>query len=340
MLISPRIFKLILSISGIFSFGLAVADLPVDIAPVTYQTVIKDRSFDAVIEAVRQSTVSAQTSGRIIEINFDVDDYVTQGDVLLRFTDREQRARLDEAKARFTEAQKEYARVKGAYDKEALPKAALDKATADLQAARSRAREAREQFEHTVVKAPFSGIVRERHVEMGETANLGQSLMTGLSLDELRATAEIPQSVINRVRAYGKARIVVPDQDDRSVDVSGLTIFPYAHSSTHSFKVRADLPPKQAGLFPGMFVKLVFVIGEEKRLLVPARAVVYRSEVRAVYVIDEDGTVSFRQVRIGRVLKDEEVIEVVAGLEDGERVALDPVQAGIRLKQQRRKTGP
>ena len=79
-------------------------------------------------------------------------------------------------------------------------------------------------------------------------------------------------------------------------------------------------------------------MGEEVRLLVPAAAVVYRSEVTAVYVVDGSNRVALRQIRAGRVLPDGSM-EVLAGLAAGERVALDPIRAGIYLKELRGGSG-
>ena len=89
------------------------------------------------------------------------------------------------------------------------------------------------------------------------------------------------------------------------------------------------MPDGQFGLFPGMFVKAAFQIGEAERLLIPATALVQRSEVTAVYV-SANGDVRLRQVRIGHAFGDQ--IEVLAGLNEGEQVAVEPVQAGIVAK--------
>ena len=84
-------------------------------------------------------------------------------------------------------------------------------------------------------------------------------------------------------------------------------------------------------LYPGMFIKVGFIVGEAQRLLIPADAVVRRSELSGVYVVDGD-KVSLRQVRLGRRFG--ESIEVIAGLDEGEAVATDPVRARIRAKEQ------
>lgn len=303
---------------------------------------------DARIEAVHQATVAAETTGRIKEIYFDVDDVVEAGSVLLRFTDSEQQAQLSraqaaqrEAEARLQEAQEEHARVSRIYAQRLVPKSTMDKAEADLKAAQQRlvasqagVRQAREQLEYTVVRAPYAGIVVQRHVSVGEPVRPGTPLMSGFSLAKLRATATVPQAVVEAVRKHSQA-IISLDSVETGVPVSGkaLTIYPYADSASHSFTVRMQLEAVPEGFYPGMFAKAAFAVGEKSVLMIPLSAVVRRSEVTAVYVLDAQGRVSFRMLRLGRQLGDS--IQVLAGLEAGEQVAIDPVHAGIVLKQQR-----
>ena len=99
-------------------------------------------------------------------------------------------------------------------------------------------------------------------------------------------------------------------------------------------KAGLDLPEGIDGLFPGMFVKASLVTGEKEVLLIPQQSIVYRSEVTAVYVVNDDGSISFRHIRIGRSSNDSRI--VLSGLNAGEKVALDPIQAGIVLMRQRR----
>lgn len=325
--------------------GAAVSTLPTVLAKV--EPVAQHWVFDGVLEAAQRSTVSAQTSGRVLEVKFDVDDFVHQGDVIVRFSDAEQRARLAAAKAnvsggraRLIQAQKEYDRTKRIFARKLVAKSAMDKATAELNAAKARAsaaeaglQEAQEQLDHTVVRAPYSGIVVQRLVEVGEAVRAGTPLMTGLSLEHLRAVVELPQNLIEKVRAIGKAYLVMPGASARRVEADKLVIFPYADPVSHTFKVRVNLPAGIKGLFPGMLVKIGFVTGETRGLLVPARAIVHRSEVTGVYVVDADGKLSLRQIRLGE-RRANGMFEVLAGLQPGERVALDPIRAGVMLKEQ------
>ncbi len=295
------------------------------------QPVVEERVLDAVIEAVNQATVSAQTSGRVTAILVDVDDVVNKGDVLLRMRDREQRARFNAAKARHIEAEAEYRRVKEIFAKKLVARAQLDRAEAQLKAAKAALEQAQENLENTVVRAPYSGIVVKRYIEVGETARVGKPLFTGLSLESLRATVNLPQDMIQRVRELRRARVIAGDGN--SIGAESLIISPYADPLSHTFLLRVNLPPGQHGLYPGMAVKAAFVTRESRKLLLPLSAVARRSEVSAVYVMDDNGHMSMRHVRLGRELADGQV-EVLAGLAAGERVARDPLAATVYLKEQ------
>ncbi|HEB83046.1 MAG TPA: efflux RND transporter periplasmic adaptor subunit, partial [Gammaproteobacteria bacterium] len=204
-----------------------------------------------------------------------------------------------------------------------------------LESARASLEEAQEQLSYTRVTAPYSGIVTKRHVEVGETVQTGTPLMTGVSLDKLRVNVDVPQSLIRKIREYGEAYVYVEDDNgvEQPVKVEHITVFPIADRASNTFKVRLDLPEGIKGLFPGMFVKVSLVTGERRLLTVPVQSVVHRSELTAVYVVTDDGEIHFRHVRVGSVRGDEQV--VLSGLSEGEKVALDPIAAGIAIMRQR-----
>jgi hypothetical protein len=153
--------------------------------------------------------------------------------------------------------------------------------------------------------------------------------MSGLSLESLRVVVDMPQQVAAKVREHKKAFVLT---DEGRVEAESVTIFPFAHSASNTFTVRVELPEGQFALYPGMFVKVAFVVGDANRLLVPTNALLRRSEVTAVYVVSAEGLPRLRQVRVGNEFDDR--TEVLAGLSERERIALDPVRAGIYVKSQ------
>lgn len=324
---------------SVLLWSLAFGGLPVagaaqlETAEASVQTRPLERVLDGRVEAVHEATVSAQTSGRVLEINYDVDDYVEKDAVLLQFRDNDQRARYNAAKANYDEARAEFERVKDIYAKQLVAKSALDKAEARLKSTRAAFEQASEELENTRVRAPYSGIVVKRHVEVGELASVGQPLFTGISLEALRVSVDIPQDMVRVVRERQQARVLLVRNGQRSVAAGSLRISPYADAQTHTFNVRVNLPEGDHGIYPGMFVKVAFVVDESRRLVVPAQAIVHRSEVTGVYVLDQNGRLQLRQLRIGEQFEDG-MIEVLAGLEEGEQVALDPVRATATYKEQ------
>jgi RND family efflux transporter MFP subunit len=307
-----------------------------DTVEVRAEQLPQERRLDGVIEAVNQGTVAAQTSGRVTAILYDVNDFVPAGAVIVRLRATEQRsgllqaeAALREATSRETEAQTRFQRVSDMYARKVVAKAMLDEATtardaavARLAASKAGLESAREGVSYTEVRAPYAGIVTRRLVQVGETVAPGTPLVSGLSLQYLRVVVDVPQSVVEQVRSIRKAAVYV---GDRRVEATKLTVFPEAATLSNTFRARLDLPENATDLYPGMYVKVGFVVGEEARLLVPVRALVERSEVTAVYVVSADGHVALRQIRPGRRVDDR--IEVLAGLDAGERVATDPAAA-------------
>ena len=297
---------------------------------VTPVATARERTIDGLIEAVNQATISAQTSGRITKIHFDVDDYVKKGDLLIEFSDKGQRAAFNAAQANLKQAEADLARTKDIYNQKLVAKAVLDRAVATYKSAKGRFEQAQVALEYTQVRAPYSGIVVKRYVEVGENASVGQKLMTGLSLESLRAKVAVPQDMIHGVRQHKRAFLLT--KDGQRIAAESLRISAYADPESHSFAVQVYLPKGEYDIYPGMYAKVVFVMGEDQALKIPYASVVHRSEVTAVYVVDDKQQISFRQVRLGK--RDAAgQIEVLAGLLAGERVAIDPVYAGVLLKE-------
>ncbi len=299
----------------------------------TAQSVVaaQERTINGIIEAVHQATVSAQTSGQITKIHFDVDDYVSKGDILIEFSGKGQRAAFNAAQVNLKNAAAEHERIKDIYAQRLVAKAMLDKAETQYKSAKARFEQAQESLEYTQVRAPYSGIVVKRFVNVGENAHVGQKLMSGLSLESLRVKVSVPQEMIHGVRRFKRAYLLYGDQ--QRVAAESMRISSYADAESHSFAVQVYLPKGEYAVYPGMYAKVIFIMGEEKALKIPVSCVVHRSEVTAVYVVDDKQRISFRQIRVGKRDINGQV-EVLAGLQEGEQVARDPVYAGVLLKEQ------
>lgn len=318
---------------------------PLATATVDFRAVGVSYAADGVVEAIRSSTIAAQVAGRIVELKVNAGDRVARGQVLARIDPREaaegvamNRAQVARTEADLANATASLERTRKLVAQNFISKAALDKAQADYDSARAQLGATRASTSqaltvqgHTVITAPFAGVVAERLVDLGEMAQPGRPLLTLFDPKDLRAVAYVPQDRVAAIRAEAGVSVEILALNQR-IRAARVTVLPSADPRTHTTQVRVDLPDGLADVFPGQFARVHFVIGNARKLVIPAQAVVHRSEVDGAYVVGADGTIGLRQLRLGESAG-EDGIEVLAGINPGEKVALDPVAALAVLKQ-------
>jgi multidrug efflux system membrane fusion protein len=297
-------------------------------------------SFDGVVEAVRQTIVSAQVPGAVVAIEVKVGDVVKAGQLLVRIDARaaEQNvaasdAQVQSARATLEVATKEFDRQKQLFEKNYTSQAALERAEAQFKATQAQvsaqlaqAGAARAQSGFFVVKAPYGGVVSEVPITLGDMAMPGRALLTIYDPAALRVTAAVPQTDIARIASGKPAKIQFPGlpADRQWVAPAHVTVLPTADPGTHTAQIRLDLPATVGNVAPGTFARVWLPMqgAATPRLYVPAKAVVRRAEMTGVYVLDANGHPILRQVRLGRAIDD--TVEILSGVTAGERVALDP----------------
>ena len=316
----------------LFSLAVGSAAFAQSLPTVSVQphTVDLTLPVEATVEAVTQSTLTAQISGRVLDMHVDAGQSVRKGALLMRIDAREASEAVAGASAQYINAKANYERLQSLRKQGFISAAALDKAKADLEAAQAVRGQAGVSLGYANVTAPISGVVAQRLIEQGETAAPGRPLLTLYDPNGLRVSASIPQYQLPQVRNVKEARVEFPELG-KWISALSVNLLPTADAATHVSQVRVGLPPNLEHVIPGMFARVHFVIGRAERMTVPAGAVVRRGEVAAVYVQNAQGAISLRQLRLGETLAGDE-IEVLAGLTNGERVVLDPVKAAIALK--------
>ena len=305
------------------------------------------QSFDGVVEPVRQATLAAQVAGSIVSVSVKVGDTVRAGQELVRIDARAasqnslaSAAQVDAARASLVVAGKDYERQQQLLQQQYISQVALDRskaqfdaAQAQLQALQAQSDAAQTQQRFYSIAAPFSGVVSEVPVTVGDMAMPGRPLLTVLDPGNLRVTATVAQSALPA--SLEKLQFELPGWSGATglMAATGATVLPLMDAATHTAQVRFKLPP-MSGVAPGMFarvwlpVKAGAVVGPE-RLFVPTAAIVRRAELSAVYVVQADGKPSLRQVRLGQVQGDR--VEVLSGVRAGEKVATDP-QAAAQVR--------
>ncbi|HMN93075.1 MAG TPA: efflux RND transporter periplasmic adaptor subunit [Hydrogenophaga sp.] len=301
--------------------------------------------IDGSLQAVRQTVLSAQASGRIASLSVKAGDRVKAGQVLAVIDDRATQAGVAQAQAGVAQAEANLANARAAFERtQALraqgfvAQAALDGAQAQFRAAEAGAAAARAgQTQASVAQgftrltAPYDGWVLATHAEAGSLAMPGSPVLTVYAPQPIRAVVFVPASQQSLASQAQRVEVRLPD--GRWVQPVARTALPAADPVSQTVEWRLDLSAADgANQVPGRQVQVRFVGGEAQRLVVPASALLRRGELTAVYVATPraDGAQGFglRAVRTG-ASHGEAGVEVLSGLKAGDRVALDPVRAGI-----------
>jgi len=327
------------------SFALAQGSVQVPAVPVQIKAVGHGFEMDGVVYPVKQSTVSAQVSGRLTALLVKAGDKVRAGQLLATVDDREAQTGLQRGQAQIAQAQAELSNAQASFDRTRdlraqgfISTAALDSAQAQLksaQAARDQANASMKQAGlsqgFTRVTAPFDAWVWQTEAEVGDLALPGKPLLSLYAPAPLRAVVQVPVSRSKSLSGGMTVEVQVPTADGAQQWVRPTLTqqLPSADPVSQTIEWRLDLPVQAAqGLTPGQQIRVRFAAGQDRRLVVPGAAVLRRGELTAVYVVVGQGF-ALKAVRLGA---DHGIqgVEVLAGLTEADRVALNPVNAGLK----------
>ena len=309
--------------------------------------------YEGQVEAVRQTVLSAQVPGSITLLQVRAGDRVRAGQVLARIDARAAEqgvaagtAQVEAARANLNVAAAELERKRQLFAKNYIAKAALEQAEAVHKAAQAQVNAlsaqtsaAQAQTGFHVVRAPYNGVVAAVSVELGDMAMPGRPLVSLYDPSALRVSAAVPATAAGSA-APGTVRIELTalGEAGRELKPVRVQVLPTVDPQSMTREVRADLPAGLAGAVPGQYARLWIAGATPVReggnqpglasVRVPATAVIRRAEVNALYVLDAAGRPVLRLVRLGRSLAGQ--VEVLAGVEPGERVVTDP-QAAARV---------
>lgn len=322
----------------------------VPIATAQLKSVGMGFELDGVVQPVKQSTVSAQASGRIAAFNVKAGDKVKAGQVLATVDDREtqtgvqrSQAQVAQAQADLRNAQANFNRTKDLQSKGFVSAAALDTADAQLKSAlagRDQAGAGLKQSSiaqgFTKVLAPYDGWVLQTMAEAGDLAVPGKPLLTVYAPTPLRAVVQVPVSRSGAVATSASAgsvemRLTGTDGTEKWIRPASHQNVATADAVSQTIEWRFDLPMDTTktftALLPGQQIKVRFAGSQASKMIVPSSAILRRGELTAVYVATGE-TFVLKAVRLGAD-QGAQGVEIVAGLQAGDRVALDPVKAGL-----------
>lgn len=277
--------------------------------------------------AVHQVDVSADVNGRVTEIKFEPGAHVEAGTPLVQMFDMPEQGDLANYKAQATVAQLSLDRAKQLASRQFGPQATVDTAQAAYDQALAGIAKTEALISQKLVRAPFSGDLGVRKVEVGQYLTAGTAIVSLTDLSELWANFTVTEKDSGNLKVGQPVRLKVDAYPGRIFDAKITTIEPQIATDTRNIRVQATVANPEKILKPGMFVTTTVVLPDKPAVVtVPETAVDYTLYGDSVFVITEkkaeDGETSLSAVRtfVQTGNRVEGRAEIVKGLKPGDKV--------------------
>jgi membrane fusion protein (multidrug efflux system) len=285
------------------------------------------------LTAVQGVTVAAELDGKIVEVSFEAGSKVKAGDLLIR-----QDTSVEEAMLRSAEAGVELAKVNLDRTRELLAKATVSQSQFDSDGATyKQALAAADNIRATIakrtIKAPFSGRLGIRLVNLGQNLKAGDSIVSLQALNPIYVDFYLPQQELAQIGTGLPVRLSGDALAEKSVEGKITAISSDVDASTRNVRVEATVENKSELLHPGMYIDVAVELpSSDKVLTIPATAVLYAPFGDTVYVVDEKSAgesgekqliVRQQIVRLGARRGD--FVAVTSGLKAGDTVVTSGV---------------
>lgn len=308
------------------------------VSPTTTPTVI-NLVLPGRTEAYTEAPIFAQTNGYLRKWYFDIGSTVKEGDTLCEIDTptidqqlAQAQAQLGESQAALKLAQTTYGRQQALRERNVISQQDFDDATSDLQtkqasvtADTANVNNLKAQQAFNVVRAPFDGIVSARNTDIGALVKSGSDtpLFVVSKVSPLRVYVQVPETMAALVKPGTKAELTFDTYPGRKFPAEVVATAGAIDDSSRTLLTQLTVPNDDKELFPGAYTQVHLRLDNKTpSLSVPANVLLFRSEGAAVGLVDANGKVDIRNIKIGRDLGN--TLEIVSGLAPEDRVIVNP----------------
>lgn len=291
-------------------------------------TTVAPKDFADSIEALGTTRanetvqLTAQVNKKVQDIHFDDGQVVHAGDVLLVLDNREEVADLNAAEAQARERQSAFARARDLEKKKILSRETFETRAAEAEQAEAEVRSLQSVIENTIIRAPFDGVLGLRNVSIGALVQPGMPITSIDDLGRIKVDFDVPAVYLQDLKPGLQVTGTVEGIEGRRFIGAVTTVNSQVDPVTRAVTVRALIPNPDLVLRPGLLMSITLDLRARKSLTVPEGAVISQRDQAFVYVVEEaeDGRLLARRAEIKRGARRLGEVEVLSGLEAGQRV--------------------
>ncbi len=321
----------VLQIRHMIALGSKMVPPPetISTAPVQLQSWESVLTAVASLEAVQGVTVAAEQPGKVVAISFTPGDYIEKGALLVRLDTSAEEAQLRAIESSRNLARTNLRRLAGLAAKGLIAQSEYDNAEASSKEAEAQTENIQAVIQKKNIRAPFSGRLGVRQINLGQILKEGQEIVSLQTLDPVFVNFMLPQQELGRITTGMVVRVSGDGTLEKQIIGKITTIAPKVEVNTRNIQIQATISNKEEILRPGMFVNVSVVLPEQAKVFtIPGTAVLYAPYSDSVFVVEEKkdeksgkDIQALRQqfVRLGE--KRGDFVAVLSGLKEGETVA-------------------
>ena len=299
-----------------------VADPTVSVAQVFVREVPQEAVYTSTVQAYVKNNIAPQMAGRITKINVEIGDFVKEGQVLAEID----KAQLLQAQLQLQNQEVELQRLKSLYEEGGLSQSDYDAIQLQYNVLKT---QVDNLLENTTLRSPINGVVSARNYDVGDMYAMSMPLFTVEQIVPVKLLIGVSETDYSKVKKGDSVTVTADAIPDKTFYGKVNRIYPTVDPATRTFTVEVKIDNAYKTLRPGMFARATINFGSNNNVVIPDVAVVKQqgSGERFVYVLNEDNTVTYKKVVLGRRMGAE--YEVLEGLEDGDKIVIG---GQIRLK--------
>jgi membrane fusion protein (multidrug efflux system) len=280
------------------------------------------------LEAVRGVMVTAELTGKVVDIEFEPGTMVRAGDLLAKQDTSTEEAQLRAAEATAALAKSNYDRMKELLGRKIISQSEYDNTEAQYKQAMAQCDNIRTVIAKKNVRAPFAGRLGIRLINLGQVLNEGQAIVSLQALDPIFVNFLLPQQELAKLQPGLTVRVTTDALPGQTIEGKITALNPQVDASTRNIRIQATVANGQERLRPGMYVNVAVVLpARDKVLAIPATAVLYAPYSDSVFVVEEKKSerggqpiTAVRQQFAQLGEKRGDFVSVVSGLKEGETV--------------------
>ena len=285
----------------------------VEIVTASSRDVAQESTYSSSVEPYATNNIMPQTGARIRKINVEVGDYVVKGQVLAEMD----RLQLEQLELQIQNDEIEYARLKGLFEEGGVSQSDFEAAELGYKVRKTNYQNL---LENTILRSPINGFVTARNFDVGDMFAMSAPLFTVQQVVPVKLLVGISENEYTKVKKGDTVAITVDALPGRSFTGKVNRLYPTINAATHTFNAEVVVQNADRALRPGMFARVTVNFGTNHRIVLPDRCIVKQEGTgqRFVYLLNNDDTVSYVPVTVGRHIGSE--YEVVDGVAEGATV--------------------